>query len=228
MTQAKLLLVEDDRDLGNVLFQYLKLQQFDVVLARTGEEGLDLFKKDEADLCLFDIMLPGMDGLSLFRKVRDLAPDVPVIFLTARTSKEDILQGLKLGADDYITKPFEPEELVLRIHNILKRSGRSDQENIDLGDFVFSVEKMQLTGNSHSYRLTHKETELLKFLVDNKNSILKREDILIKLWGEDDYFLGRSLDVFISRLRKYLKPEKMIEIETIRGVGYLFKNKKAD
>ncbi len=224
MMKKNLLLVEDDRDLGNVLFQYLKLQQFDIILARNGEDGLDLFKNNEVDLCLFDIMLPGMDGLSLIRKVRDIAPDVPVIFLTARTSKEDILKGLKLGADDYITKPFEPEELVLRIHNILKRAGKSDQENIALGNFEFLTEKMQLTGYENSFRLTQKEAELLKFMALNKNRILKRENILVELWGEDDYFLGRSLDVFISRLRKYLKPEKSIEIETIRGVGYLFKN----
>ena len=222
--KTKLLLVEDDRDLGNVLFQYLKLQQFDLVLARTGEDGLDLFKNNDVDLCLLDIMLPGMNGLSLAKKVRDIAPDVPIIFLTARTSKEDILEGLKLGADDYITKPFEPEELVLRIHNILKRVGKTDHDMIDMVDFKFYPEKLQLIGYGESYRLTQKEAELLKFMALNKNVILKREDILVELWGEDDYFLGRSLDVFISRLRKYLKPEKSIEIETIRGVGYLFKN----
>jgi len=222
--KTKLLLVEDDRDLGNVLFQYLKLQQFDLVLGRTGEDGLDLFKNNDVDLCLLDIMLPGMNGLSLARKVRDIAPDVPIIFLTARTSKEDILEGLKLGADDYITKPFEPEELVLRIHNILKRAGKTDHDMIVLGDFKFYPEKLQLIGYGESCRLTQKEAELLKFMALNKNVILKREDILVELWGEDDYFMGRSLDVFISRLRKYLKPEKSIEIETIRSVGYLFKS----
>jgi len=224
MMRTKLLLVEDDRDLGNVLFQYLKLQQFDIVLARTGEEGLDLFKNNDVGLCLLDIMLPGMDGISLAIKLRDIAPDVPIIFLTARTSKEDILKGLKLGADDYITKPFEPEELVLRINNILKRAGKTDQDLITLGNFNFYPEKLQLTGYGENYRLTQKEAELFKFMAMNKNIILKREYILVELWGEDDYFLGRSLDVFISRLRKYLKPEKSVEIETIRGVGYLFKS----
>lgn len=221
--KKNLLLVEDDRDLGNVLTQYLKLQHFEVELARTGEDGLDLFKNEKFDLCILDIMLPGIDGFTMAQKIRALTPEMPVIFLTARTSKEDIVKGLKLGADDYICKPFEPEELVLRIQNILKRTGKSDQDEIALGSFRFYPEKLQLKGFGNDYRLTQKEAKLLKMLVANNNTILKREDILVELWGEDDYFLGRSLDVFISRLRKYLKSEISIRIETIRGVGYVFK-----
>jgi DNA-binding response OmpR family regulator len=171
-------------------------------------------------------MLPGIDGFAVAEKVRNLKPSMPVIFLTARTSKDDIVKGLKLGADDYICKPFEPEELVLRIQNILKRTGKTDQDMIVLGKFLFYPGKLQLTGYEKSYRLTQKEAELLNLLVVNNGVILKREDILVELWGEDDYFLGRSLDVFISRLRKYLKPEDSIGIETIRGVGYMYKSSK--
>jgi DNA-binding response OmpR family regulator len=219
----KILLVEDDIDLGNVLAQYLKFQAYDVILARSGEEGLDEFRKKEIDLCILDIMLPGMNGLVLAGKIKLIDQNIPLIFLTARSSKEDVLEGLKLGADDYICKPFEPEELVLRINNILKRSGKLQPDSIMIGEFKFNYSKMQLSGYGSSNRLTLKEAELLKYFLLKKNQVLKRENILIELWGEDDYFLGRSLDVFISRLRKYLKPEKSVKLETIRGVGYLFK-----
>ena len=219
----KILLVEDDIDLGNVLAQYLKFQSFDVILSRTGEEGLDVFRKNEVDLCILDIMLPGMNGLALAGKIKYIDQDIPLIFLTARSSKEDIMEGLRLGADDYVCKPFEPEELVLRINNILKRSGKLQPENIMIGEFKFNYSRMQLSGYGNSNRLTLKEAELLQYFLLKRNMVLKREDILIELWGEDDYFLGRSLDVFISRLRKYLKPEKSIKLETIRGVGYLFR-----
>lgn len=221
--QMKLLLVEDDIDLGNVLAQYLKFQSFDVKLARSGEEGLEEFRKNEIDLCIIDIMLPGMNGLVLAAKIKHINQNIPLLFLTARSSKEDILEGLKLGADDYICKPFEPEELVLRINNILKRSGKLQADTFIIGEFKFHYGRMQLSGYGNSHRLTLKEAELLKHFILNKNRVLKRENILIELWGEDDYFLGRSLDVFISRLRKYLKPEKLVKLETIRGVGYIFK-----
>ena len=219
----KILLVEDDIDLGNVLAQYLKFQSFDVILSRSGEEGLDAFRNNDVDLCILDIMLPGINGLALARKIKNIDQDIPLIFLTARSSKEDVMEGLKLGADDYICKPFEPEELVLRINNILKRTGKLQPDNIMIGEFKFNYGRMQLTGYGASNRLTLKEAELLQYFLLKKNTVLKREDILVKLWGEDDYFLGRSLDVFISRLRKYLKPEKSVKLETIRGVGYLFK-----
>ncbi|MEA1897137.1 MAG: response regulator transcription factor [Bacteroidota bacterium] len=220
----KLLLVEDDRDLGNVLAQYLEMQSFIVDLARTGEEGLLAFKASDFDLCILDILLPGMDGLSLARKIKGINSNMPILFLTARTSKEDILKGLKLGADDYVCKPFEPEELVLRINNILRRSGKTEDTSIQIGKLQFNYSMMTLEGYGESNKLTLKEAELLKLFLNNRNKVLKREDVLVKLWGENDYFLGRSLDVFISRLRKYMKVEKNVEIETIRGVGYLFKS----
>jgi len=218
----RILLVEDDMDLGNVLKQFLDMQEFHVTLARSGEEGLQLFKDHRPDLCIFDIMLPGMDGLSLGKKIKEIFPDQLLIFLTARSEKGDILKGLKLGADDYITKPFEPEELVLRIRNLLKRAGRSEMESLSIGAFQFHFDRMQLIGYGKEFRLTLKEAELLKYFISHKNQVLKREDLLINLWGENDYFMGRSLDVFISRLRKYLKYEHSVKLETIRGIGYLF------
>jgi len=224
MREVKLLLVEDDEVLGNVLKQYLGLKGFVILLAGSGEEGLRIFREHDPDLCILDIMLPGMSGLELGQKIKKKYPDQPIVFLTAMSSKEDILKGLKLGADDYICKPFEPEELVLRVNNILKRSGRVKPEVIRLGEFVFIPEKLELSGYNSSNRLTLKEAELLRYLIENRGVLLKREDILIELWGEDDYFLGRSLDVFISRLRKYLKPEPDVNLETIRGVGYILKD----
>lgn len=221
-----LLLVEDDIDLGNVLKQFLSMQAFRVTLARTGEEGFRYFNDSRPDLCIFDIMLPGMDGLSLGKKIKEKHPDQLMIFLTARSAQEDILKGLKLGADDYICKPFEPEELVLRIRNLLKRAGRSETESIPVGNFRFLFERMYLHGYGKEFRLTLKESELLRYFISHKNQVLKREDILVNLWGENDYFMGRSLDVFISRLRKYLKPEKSVQLETLRGIGYLFRVKK--
>jgi len=219
----KLLLVEDDKDLGNVLAQYLEMQSFTVDLVRSGEEGLKKFRENGHDLCILDIMLPGMDGLALCENIKQINSDIPIIFLTARTSKEDILKGLKLGADDYVTKPFEPEELILRINNILRRSGLADPEFSTIGKMQFKYDEMLLEGYGAVSKLTVKETDLLQFFLKNKNKVIKREEILVQLWGENDYFLGRSLDVFISRLRKYLKPEKSVRLETIHGIGYIFK-----
>ena len=147
---------------------------------------------------------------------------MPILFLTARTSKEDILKGLKLGADDYVCKPFVPEQLVLRINNILKRSGKADDPISRIGKLQFNYSMMTLEGYGESNKLTLKEAELLALFLKHRNQVLKREDVLVKLWGENDYFLGRSLDVFISRLRKYMKAEKSVKLETIRGVGYVF------
>lgn len=219
----KLLLVEDDLDLGNVLAQYLEMQSFNVDLARTGEEGLLAFTSSGFDLCILDIALPGMDGIMLAEKIKNLNSNMPILFLTARTSKEDILKGLKLGADDYVCKPFEPEELVLRINNILRRSGKIENTTVQIGKLQFNYSMMTLEGYGESNKLTLKEAELLMLFLEHRNQVLKREDVLVKLWGENDYFLGRSLDVFISRLRKYMKIEKSVKIETIRGVGYLLK-----
>ncbi len=223
MSVKKLLLVEDDEDLGNVLKQYLGIKGYDVSLARSGEDGLISFREQHPDLCVLDITLPKMTGLELGKRIKLDNNDQPLVFLTARTAKEDVLKGLQLGADDYICKPFEPEELVLRINNILKRSGNGNQQIIRIGKFQFNPDRLELKGYGNFYRLTLKESELLRYLFEQKCKLVKREDILLKLWGENDYFLGRSLDVFISRIRKYLKHDSGIKLETIRGIGYIMK-----
>jgi len=218
-----LLLVEDDMDLQKVLAQYLELSGFTVRTANHGKHGLDVFHKYHIDLCILDVMMPVMDGFTLAREIRALDPAMPVIFLTAKNQKEDRLKGLKIGADDYITKPFEAEELVLRIHNILKRTGREGLDSVTLGCLQIRFNDLVIDDGSRKYNLTPKEAELLKYLIEHRNTLLKREQILEELWGQNDYFLGRSMDVFISRLRKYLQSEPSITLETKRGVGFIFR-----
>ena len=223
-----LLLVEDDIDLQKVLAQYLELSGFTVHTAHHGKHGLEVFKKKHADLCILDVMMPVMDGFALAQEIRKSDPEIPLIFLTARNQKEDKLKGLKLGADDYITKPFEAEELVLRIHNILKRSGKKANdskaaEDTSLGKLQIRYNELLIEDGKQEYRLTPREAELLRYLVEHPNTLLTREQILTELWGQNDYFMGRSMDVFISRLRKYLAEEPSINLETKRGVGFIFK-----
>jgi DNA-binding response OmpR family regulator len=220
-----LLLVEDDIDLQKVLAQYLELSGFRVYSANHGKHGLEVFRGNHIDLCILDVMMPVMDGFTLAGEIRSIDPDIPIVFLTAKNQKEDRLKGLKIGADDYITKPFEAEELVLRLHNILKRSGRKYQESTKLGCLDISFNELLINDGEQSFNLTPREAELLRYLIDNQNTLLKREMILEELWGQNDYFLGRSMDVFISRLRKYLQAEETVSLETKRGVGFIFKVK---
>lgn len=221
--QMKILLVEDDHDLGNLLSNYLNLQGFKTTLARSGEEGFEIFSKADFDICVLDIMMPGMDGFTLAKKIKNIKPDVSFLFLTAKSQKEDKIKGLKLGADDYICKPFEVDELILRVKNILKRTGKIKPEIYTLGKVEFSFSDLQLICGNEKHSLTLKEAELVRYLILNRNKVLKRESILSDLWGENDYFLGRSMDVFISRIRKYLKKETRIQLDTIRGVGFILK-----
>ncbi len=221
----KILLVEDETDLGNVLSGFLRLQEFDVTLARSAEEALDTDPELDYAVCILDVMLPGMDGFELSKHIRRKHPDMPLIFLTARTLKEDRIRGLALGADDYICKPFEVEELVLRIRNILRRSQLVAPERTSLGSVTVSFDEMTISGEDGVHRLTVKESELLKYLYQRKNLIVDREKMLTELWGENDYFMGRSMDVFISRIRKYLKNARGVELNTIRGKGFILKVK---
>jgi DNA-binding response OmpR family regulator len=220
-----LLLVEDDIDLQKVLAQYLELSGFRVYSANHGKHGLEVFRGNHIDLCILDVMMPVMDGFTLAGEIRSIDPDIPIVFLTAKNQKEDRLKGLKIGADDYITKPFEAEELVLRLDNILKRSGKKYQESTKLGCLDISFNELLINDGEQSFNLTPREAELLRYLIDNQNTLLKREMILEELWGQNDYFLGRSMDVFISRLRKYLQAEETVSLETKRGVGFIFKVK---
>ena len=218
-----ILLAEDDADLRSILSQYLEINGFSILQAENGQAGLEIFKTEHVDVCILDIMMPLMDGFELARQIRKTDPEIPVIFLTARNQKADRIRGLKLGADDYITKPFEVEELILRIQNILRRSGGVGAHPVSLGGFEFRFDELTLAGFNQQHQMTLKEAEFLKYLIEHKDQVMKRERILEDLWGENDYFLGRSMDVFVTRLRKYLKPDQSISLDTIRGVGIILR-----
>ena len=229
VTNKHILLAEDDADFGSILKQYLEMSGFSVEWAKDGEEALELFKKGNFNICVLDVMMPKLDGFSTAEQIIEINPEVPFIFLTARKMKEDKLKGLKLGADDYVVKPFEADELVLRLNNILKRSQKSNsititsEEMISIGNYKFNTKRLELQINDSIQRVTEKEGELIKFLHQHRNQLLKREEILNSVWKNDDFFSGRSMDVFISRLRKYFKEDTSISIESIRGVGLEFK-----
>ncbi len=225
MAEQRILLAEDDADLGNILSQYLEMQGYTVFLARDGEEAWQVFSNEEVNICVLDVMMPKMDGYELAEKINQKKPDIPFLFLTAKSLKEDRIRGLKIGADDYISKPFDVDELVLRIQNILRRTGTPELNAYQIGQYEFSFEELVLQGPEDSHKLTMKEGMLLKYFINHQNKLVKREDILEELWGENDYFLGRSMDVFVSRLRKYLKKEKSVAIDTVRGTGYVFRRK---
>ncbi|WP_299181152.1 response regulator transcription factor [uncultured Aquimarina sp.] len=220
-----ILLAEDDFDFGSILKQYLELHGYSVVWAQDGKEALQVFSEKQFDICVFDVMMPKMDGFTLAEKVIEINPEVPFVFLTAKKMKEDKIRGLKLGADDYIVKPFEADILVLRLQNILKRSQRIEtirEEVITIGNYKFEATNHCLTLQGERQKLTEKETVLIQYLYDHKNTMIKRENLLKDVWGNDDFFSGRSMDVFISRLRKYFKQDNKIKIESVRGVGLTF------
>ncbi|AXT49300.1 DNA-binding response regulator [Aquimarina sp. BL5] len=220
-----ILLAEDDFDFGSILKQYLELHGYKVVWAQDGKEALQIFSEEQFDICVFDVMMPKMDGFTLAEKVIELNPEIPFVFLTAKKMKEDKIRGLKLGADDYIVKPFEADILVLRLQNILKRSQRVQairEEVIAIGDYKFDATNHCLKLNGERQKLTEKEAILIQYLYDHKNTMIKRERLLKDVWGNDDFFSGRSMDVFISRLRKYFKEDNNITIESVRGVGLTF------
>ena len=224
----KVLLAEDDSDFADVLKQYLELYNYHITWAKDGEEAFSLFQEQTFDICVFDVMMPKMDGFTLAEKIINSNPETPFIFLTARKLKEDKLKGLQLGADDYIVKPFEADELVLRLNNILKRGAQKNQvtnsvNEITIGNYIFEPNRLELKLNNHTQRLTEKEVALILFFLKNKNQLIKRNDILQSVWGNDDFFSGRSMDVFISRIRKYFSSDNRITIESIRNVGLEFK-----
>jgi two-component system, OmpR family, response regulator len=223
-SKPKILLCEDDTNLGMVLKNYLELNDYDVSLERDGKLGLAAFHRENFDLCLLDIMMPNMDGFTLAEEIRDVNPDVPLFFLSAKTMKEDIINGYKLGADDYITKPFDSEVLMMKIKAILKRNDEMKQENenieFDLGIYHFNPKLRTLSHSGTSQTLSPKENQLLQMLAEHKNDLLPRDQALKKIWGSDTYFNGRSMDVYIAKLRKYLKDDTEIEIVNIHGNGF--------
>ena len=222
--KPQILLCEDDTNLGMVLKNYLELNDYDVTLERDGKLGLAAFQREKFDLCLLDVMMPNMDGFTLAEEIRDVNPDVPLFFLSAKTMKDDIIQGYKLGADDYITKPFDSEVLLHKIKAILKRNEELHREEVnaefDLGRYHFNPRLRELTIDGKTQTLSPKENELLKMLSEYKNDLLSREIALKKIWGSDTYFNGRSMDVYIAKLRKYLKEDSALEIVNIHGNGF--------
>lgn len=221
--KLKLFLCEDDENLGMLLREYLQAKGFDTDLYPDGEAGYKGFIKEKYDLCVVDVMMPKKDGISLVRDIRGVNSEIPIIFLTAKNMKDDILDGFKAGADDYITKPFSMEELVLRIEAIFRRvKGKKvkDQQVYHFGEMTFDTQKQILTIADQSTKLTTKESELLGLLCAHANEILERNHALKQIWVDDNYFNARSMDVYITKLRKLLKPLKDIEIINIHGKGY--------
>ena len=221
--QLKILLCEDDENLGMLLREYLQAKGFNAELCTDGEAGYKAFLKSKFDIAVLDVMMPKKDGFALAQDIRQANAEIPIIFLTAKTLKEDILEGFKIGADDYITKPFSMEELVFRIEAILRRvRGKKTKESTvyQLGRFVFDTQKQLLTNGDKMVKLTTKENELLSLLCSHANEILQRDFALKTIWIDDNYFNARSMDVYITKLRKHLKDDEQIEIINIHGKGY--------
>jgi DNA-binding response OmpR family regulator len=224
----KILVMEDDDNLGYVLKDYLEMIGYNVQLKKDGQEGVIAFKNDIFDLCILDIMMPVKDGFTVASEIREINQSLPIIFLTARSMSEDKVKGFRLGADDYITKPFSTEELSLRIEAILRRTKNNDNSGrnvYNIGKFKFDSENYQLIIGKNMRRLTRKETELLLLLCINLNRLVRRDTVLEKIWGRNDYFMGRSMDVYITRLRKYLRPDPEVEIINVHGTGFKLETK---
>ena len=227
-SKAHLLYVEDDESLSFVTRDNLELNGFEVTYCEDGQKALDIVRENQKfDLCILDVMLPEVDGFTLAEEIRRRDDQVPIIFLTAKSMKQDKIHGLTIGADDYITKPFSIEELLLKIDIFLRRTKYTNILKMgmtaSIGHYQFNYRNLHLTHGDYAETLTQKEADLLKLLNEHRNQVVKRSFILETIWGKDDYFLGRSLDVFISRLRKYLSLDERIKIENIHGVGFKFK-----
>lgn len=225
MDKSKILLVEDDLSLGFVVQDSLKMAGYEVHLCKDGKSGLNYFNENDYDLCILDVMLPKKDGFSLAQDIRKMS-EVPIVFLTAKGMTEDKVAGFKAGADDYITKPFGKEELLLRIQAILKRTGqrKSDKSattDFTIGKYHFDYANFHLQTSGFEKNLTKKEAEILKLLCEQRGQVIERELLTNMIWGDDNYFVGRSLDVFISKLRKYLKFDDRVKITNIHGVGFM-------
>lgn len=232
MDTKKILLVEDDPNFGAILKDYLAINDFDVTLAKNGMEGFEKFKKDDFDLCILDVMMPYKDGYTLAREIREKNQEVPIVFLTAKTMKEDVLKGYKVGADDYLNKPFDSEVLLMKIKAIMQR--KANEVRPDNSKFEFEIGKFHLNsklrfltfGKEEPIKLSPKECELLKMLALHENDLMPRELALTKIWRDDNYFTSRSMDVYIAKLRKYLKQDENVEILNIHGEGFRLVIKK--
>mgnify|MGYP005731210413 FL=1 len=227
-TKKKILLVEDDHNFGLILRDYLTLHSYEITLAKNGIEGLEKFKKHKYDLCILDVMMPFKDGFSLATDIRSINEEIPIIFLTAKSLKEDVIKGFKIGADDYLIKPFDSEILLFKIKSIFKRKMNVNKESADKIDYVFSSYRYNSKFRELQYKsdspitLSPKEGKLLTLLLDNINDLTTREEALIKIWNDDNYFTSRSMDVYVTKIRKYLSKDSKIKIENIHGKGFKF------
>lgn len=220
----KILLVEDDQNLGYILKEYLQMHDFNVTWSVDGEQGLRMFEKNQYDLCILDIMMPKKDGFTLANEIKNNDPDIPLIFLTAKSLKIDKLKGFKAGCDDYIVKPVDEEELIARISALLRRSQPSTQKfetSYTIGNYIFDSKNQKLKYGNEEYSLTEKESKILQMLSLNIGQLVERTKILNELWGENDYFNRRSMDVFISKLRKYLNQDANVKIANVHGKGFI-------
>tara|TARA_B100000683_G_scaffold52056_1_gene49730 strand:- start:6179 stop:6874 length:696 start_codon:yes stop_codon:yes gene_type:complete len=226
--KKKILLVEDDHNFGLILRDYLTLHSYEITLAKNGIEGLEKFKKHKYDLCILDVMMPFKDGFSLATDIRSINEEIPIIFLTAKSLKEDVIKGFKIGADDYLIKPFDSEILLFKIKSIFRRKMNVNKESADKIDYVFSSYRYNSKFRELQYKsdspitLSPKEGKLLTLLLDNINDLTTREEALIKIWNDDNYFTSRSMDVYVTKIRKYLSKDSKIKIENIHGKGFKF------
>ena len=230
-SKPTILYVEDDIDLSFVTKDNLELKGYQITHCKDGKEAWEEYGKKDFDLCILDVMLPEIDGYTLAKKIREVNEDIPIIFLSAKSLKEDRIEGLVVGGDDYMTKPFSIQELFLKIEIFLKRnkisSGKNSNKKVfQIGDYTFNSQTLELSYKESSKRLTSRETELLKYLCLNQDKVAKKEDILLEVWDSDSYFNSRSLDVFISRLRKYLRDDPSIQINNIHGIGFILSVKQ--
>lgn len=224
MKKAKVLYVEDEIFLAKIVSETLQDRGYDVVLANDGAKAVQQFNESKPDVCVLDIMLPNKDGFSIADEIREKDAQIPIIFLSAKSQTTDVVNGFKLGANDYIRKPFSIEELIVRIENVLrhKTEVQGDQEELTLGQYTFNIKRQTLSSPEEQRKLSYRENELLKLLYENRDKIVERSEILTLLWGSDSFFNSRNLDVYITKLRNYLKNDPSIEIITIKGIGYRF------
>jgi len=225
MAKTKILYVEDEPFLGRIVKESLESREFDVHMVTDGKDALNTFVKQKPDICVLDIMLPTKDGYSIAKEIRQVNPTAPIIFVTAKNQTEDVLKGFESGGNDYIRKPFSMEELIVRVNNLLQLTTQKVtrvSETFSIGKYEFVPLRFELKVNGNVKKLSHRESTLLQILLENKNATLLRKDILMKLWGDDSFFNSRNLDVYITKLRDYLKEDESVEIITIKGVGYQF------
>jgi len=219
--KIRILLAEDEPSLGQIIKESLETRNFEVLLCVNGEEALETYKNKHPLLLVLDVMMPKKDGFTLAKEIRKENPDIPIIFLTAKSQTEDVVKGFNLGGNDYLKKPFSMEELIVRMNSLLNRTKKNDNSTpISIGKFTFNLKKQTLEIEGTTENLTHREANLLYYLIKNKNQVLERSFILKKLWGDDDFFNARSMDVFITKLRKKLKLDPSIQIINVRGFGY--------